>query len=154
MQINSTRFGEVQVDEQDILRFSEGILGFPDEKVFALLPYQEDSPFAVLQSAVEPNLTFFLVDPFSFFADYSFELEDEIAKELKLSDENPPRIVSIVTLSEKMGEMTANLLAPIIINQRDRVAVQIVHGKTSYTTRHRLFPQNKDLMPQDAKGGE
>lgn len=152
MQINSTRFGELEVDEQDILRFPEGVLGFPEEKVFALLPYEEASPFAFLQSATEPNLTFFIVEPFTFFSDYSFELDDEIAKEIGLSAENPPRIVNIVTLTEKINEMTANLVAPIIINQRERVAMQIVHGKTAYTTRHRLFPQ--DLPPQDAKGGK
>lgn len=152
MRIHSTRFGEIEVDEQDILRFPEGILGFPEENAFALLPYQENSPFAFLQSITEPNLTFFIVEPFAFFQEYSFELDDEIAKEIGLSVENPPRIVSIVTLTENVSDMTTNLVAPIVINRRDGIALQIVHNKTSYTTRHRLFP--KEVLTQDVKGGK
>lgn len=152
MKVRSTRFGEIEVSDQFILDFPHGIPGFVDEKVFAFLPYQLESPFAFLQSANEPDLTFMIVEPFSFFPDYDFELEDGIVKELGISDENPPQVFNIVKVVEKLENMTANLLAPILVNWQNRKAMQYVLEKTSYQVRHRVFPNG--LPPQTSKGGE
>ena len=152
MLIQSTRFGEIEVAEAEFLRFPGGIPGFPAEHTFAFLPYQPDSPFAFLQSATDPDLSFIIADPFPFFTDYSFKLEDAIIAELALTEDNPPKIVNIIRIPEKTEEMTANLLAPIIINWTTRTAMQIVLEKSPYTVRHRLFPQG---LPQQAgKGGK
>jgi flagellar assembly factor FliW len=152
MIVRSTRFGEIEVSDQSILEFPHGIPGFVDEKVFAFLPYQLENPFAFLQSVNEPDLTFMIVEPFSFFPDYDFELEDGIVKELGISDENPPEVFNIVKVVEKLENMTANLLAPILVNWQDRKAMQYVLEKTSYQVRHRVFPNG--LPPQTSKGGE
>ena len=151
MIVRSTRFGEIEVSEQSILDFPHGIPGFVDEKVFAFVPYQLESPFAFLQSVNEPDLTFMIVEPFSFFPDYDFELENEIVKELEISDENPPQIFNIVKVVEKLEDMTANLLAPILVNWQSRKAIQHVLEKTSYQVRHRVFPNG---LPQTNKGGD
>ena len=151
MIIKSTRFGELDVAEEMILEFPQGLPGFSNQKSFVFLPYQSDSPFAFLQSANEPDLTFMLVEPFTFFKDYDFEVDDESAEALGLSIENLPQIFNIVSLRGKFEEMTANLLAPIIVNWRDRYAMQIVLEKTSYTIRHRLFPDG--LRSSQGKGG-
>lgn len=140
MLIHSTRLGSVDVPEDKIIDFPFGLPGFSDEKSFAFLPYQDDSPFAFLQSVSEPNLMFLLVEPFSFFQNYDFEVDDEIVEQLGLSNENLPEVFNVVSIREKPEEMTANLLAPIIINWRDQKAMQIVLEKTQYTIRHRLFP--------------
>lgn len=152
MIIQSARFGELEVLEEMIIEFSQGLPGFPTEKSFALLPYQPESPFAFLQSVSEPNLTFMVVEPFTFFQDYIFEIDDEIAKGLGLTDDNTPQIFNIVSLREKTQDMTANLLAPIIINWRDHKGMQLILEKKSYNTRHRLFPDGLPSSPQ--KGGE
>lgn len=141
MLINSVRFGNVEVCERDIVRFPQGLPGFPEEKAFAFIPYGEGSPFAFLQSVNEPNLTFLVADPFAFFDDYTFELDDETVQQLNLNCDNSPQIVNIVTVPEKAEDMTTNLLAPVIINRQTRTAAQIVLEKTPYTTKHRLFPQ-------------
>ncbi|MDF2635272.1 MAG: fliW [Pelosinus sp.] len=152
MKVKSTRFGEIEVSEQAILQFPHGIPGFIDEKVFAFLPYDVDSPFAFLQSVNEPDLTFMIMEPFSFFPDYDFELDNSIVKALGFSDKNPPQIFNIIRMTEKLEEMTANLLAPIIVNWQNRKAMQYVLDKTSYNVRHRVFP---DGLPQQAdKGGQ
>lgn len=152
MLIQSTRFGEIEVADAELIRFPAGLPGFPAEHAFAFLPYQPDSPFAFLQSATDPDLSFVITDPFPFFKDYSFKLEDAILAELGLADDNLPRIVNIVRIPEKTEEMTANLLAPIVINWASRMAMQIVLEKSPYTVRHRLFPQG--LPIQADKGGK
>ncbi len=154
MLIRSSRFGEVEVAEENIIYFPYGLPGFLEERRFAYLACDategKDSPFAFLQSLAEPGLTFVVVEPFAFFTDYEFELQDALADEFGLSAGNPPQILSIVSIPEKAEEMTANLLAPVIINREKRTAVQFVLERSPYTTKHRLFPEGFAKAP----GGE
>ncbi|MDR7866331.1 MAG: flagellar assembly protein FliW [Sporomusaceae bacterium] len=151
MVIESTRFGSLEVDDQDIIRFPQGLPGFDDEKAFAFLPYGPDSPFAFLQSVAEPALTFFVVEPFPFFTDYEFELSDDLAKEIGMTAAAPFQVFCIVTVPDNLEEMTANLLAPLVVNWKERRAVQTVLDNKGYTTRHRLFPAGFPPKPKEGK---
>ena len=140
MKIQSTRFGELNVSEDDVIYFSKGLPGFAEEQRFALLPQGEESPFFFLQSTQDPNLTFLLVDPFAFFAEYHFEIDDKLVAQLGLSAEQPPIALCIVNVPQgKMQDMTANLSAPIIINRFARLGRQVVLTDTSYSLRQRLY---------------
>lgn len=151
MIIKSTRLGNLEIDSQDIIQFPKGLPGFNDEKKFVILPCETEGPFAYMQSVNEPNLTFLLVEPFGFFKDYEFALDEEAIGDLQLSTDHPPRIFNIVTVPDQAEAMTANLLAPLIINPSKRLAQQIVLEKVAYTTRHRLFPNGFPKV--EAKGG-
>lgn len=141
MYTESTRLGKIEYMETDKIVFPDGLPGFADETDFVLLP-QHDSPFAFLQSLREPDLTFLLVDPFAFYPDYQFELHDNMAAKLMLNETNPPQVWCVVTVPQQAANMTANLLAPIIINRKDNMACQYVIESSKYTTRHRLFPES------------
>ena len=152
MKVKSTRFGELEVAEEQLFNFPHGIPGFPDEKTFVYMPHDVESPFSFLQSTTEANLTFLLADPFSFFKGYEFVLEDEVAKELGLSQENLPQVFLIATVKEKLVDMTVNMLAPIVINGVNRTGRQVILEKPEYSIRHKLFP---DGLPTEAiKGGK
>ncbi|MDT8903899.1 flagellar assembly protein FliW [Anaeroselena agilis] len=151
MVIESIRFGSLEVDEHDIIRFPQGLLGFGEEKAFVFLPHGQDSPFAFLQSVSQPELTFFIADPFQFFADYEFELDDDLAGQIGLTADCPLQVFCIVTVADKLEEMTANLLAPVVVNWRERSAVQAVLDRKGYTTRHRLFPDGFPTKPKEGK---
>jgi flagellar assembly factor FliW len=150
MKIKSTRFGELEVPEEQIISFPHGIPGFPNEKTFVYLRYDAESPFSFLQSTTEANLTFLLVDPFTFFQDYEFTLEDEVAQELVLSRENPPQVFLIANVKGKLADMTVNMLAPLVINQVKRTGRQVILDKPQYSICHKLFPQG---LPQAAVEG-
>jgi len=152
MKIQSTRFGEMEISIENILKLDQGIPGFPDESEFAFLPYEENSPFAFLQSTHNANLTFLLVEPFSFLPEYTFELSEEWSKEIGVSTENPPQIFNIVSIREPLQQSTVNLLAPVVVNWRDRKAKQIILEKVEYTTKHLLFPNG--LPEKAAQGGK
>lgn len=153
MLVKSTRFGELEVVEDQIIDFPYGIPGFYDEKRFVFLDYRPDSPFYFLQSIENADLTFLLIDPFAFFNDYEFALDDELAAEIGLSRDNPPAVFNIATVKGSLENMTVNLLAPVVINARDRKGRQIVLEKTDYPTRYALFP---DGLPRQmaAEGGK
>ncbi|WP_312198933.1 flagellar assembly protein FliW [Anaerospora hongkongensis] len=152
MKIQSTRFGELDISVESILKFGQGIPGFPDETEFAFLPYEAGSPFAFLQSTQDADLTFLIVEPFSFLPEYSFELSDEWSKEIGVSTENPPQIFNIVSIKEPLQQSTVNLLAPVIVNWKDCKAKQIILERVEYTTKHLLFPDG--LPSQTPQGGK
>lgn len=151
MIIHSTRFGPVEVDENDVLQFPEGLPGFPEEKVFAFFPYKPDSPFYFLQSVTDQDLSFLMINPFDFFAGYEFSLDDEQVNQLKISQGITPEVYCIVTIRGKIEEMTANLLAPIIINRHHGVALQVILEKSAYTTKHPFISAQEQ---KSAEGGK
>ena len=151
MKIESTRFGELEVAEDQLINFPHGIPGFPDEKTFVYILQDVESPFSFLQSTTEVHLSFLLADPFAFIKDYEFVLEDDIAEELGLSKENRPQVFLIASMKEKLADMTVNLLAPVVVNGVNRTGRQVILDKSGYSIRHKLFPEG--LPIEAAKGG-
>ena len=152
MIIQSTRFGELEVAADQLINFPHGIPGFPDEQSFAYMPQDATSPFSFIQSTTEANLFFLLADPFAFFKDYEFILDDEVAKELDLSPKNPPQVLLIATVKGNLADMTVNLLAPLVINEANRMGRQIILDNREYSTCDKLFPDG--LPTATAQGGE
>ena len=93
MQIQSSRFGWLSVDDDRVITFPRGLLGFPDHSRFALLPASgsaaaaggagDDGCFYWLQSADDPALAFVVVDPAAFFKDYAVPVREDTAADLR-----------------------------------------------------------------------
>ena len=143
LKVYTSRFGEIEVDEAKIVHFKDGIPAFEDEHEFIILPYEEESPYYFMQSLRSPDLAFLLTIPFIFFNDYSFEIDDETIKELDIKNQDDVFYYSMITIPNgSVRYMTANLLAPIVINGENMKAKQVVLEKSNYTTKHRLFPES------------
>ena len=142
--INTLRFGELEIEDQDVVRFADGIPAFEDEHEFVVLPYEEGTPYMFLQSMTTPELAFLMTDPFVFFPDYSFELDDENMEKLAINSMDDVLVCTLISVPRSgVADMTTNLLAPVVINRHTMQARQIVLEKTQYTTKHRLFPEKK-----------
>lgn len=156
--IPTVRFGDVQVDADRILEFIEPILGFSASRRFVILDHAEDSPFKWLQSADEPSLAFVVTNPRFFGIDYEFALPDEAAGQLEISAAEDALVVTIVNIPQgDPGKMTANLLGPVVINQANRRAMQVVLNDTNYSTKTRLIPDealDKQQVSSSAKPAE
>ncbi|MBR1579087.1 MAG: flagellar assembly protein FliW [Selenomonadaceae bacterium] len=139
--INTMRFGEIEISEDKIVHFSRGIPAFEDEHEFVIIPYDEESPYYFMQSLKSPELAFLITTPFVFFPDYSIEVDDETMNELNIQNSEDVLLYSIITIPNgSIRYMTANLLAPLIVNTENMQAKQLVMEKTRYNTKHRLFP--------------
>ncbi|MBQ6975048.1 MAG: flagellar assembly protein FliW [Selenomonadaceae bacterium] len=139
--INTDRFGEVEIDEKRIIHFKDGIPAFEEEHEFVIFPYDEESPYYFMQSLNKPELAFLVTIPEIFFPDYSAEIDDETVEELKITDAEKILVYVLITIPNgSVRYMTANLLAPVVINLENMQAKQIVMEKSNYTTKHRLFP--------------
>ena len=139
--INTSRFGEIEIDEKRIVHFKNGIPAFEDEKEFIILPYDEESPYYFMQSLKSPDLAFLLTVPFLFFPNYTFEIDDNSLEELEINPKTKVLYYTLITIPNgSIRYMTTNLLAPIVLNIDNMTAKQIVLEKTNYTTKERLFP--------------
>jgi flagellar assembly factor FliW len=133
-----TKFEEiVEIKESDILKFEQGLPGFEEEKQFILIP-MEGTPFSILQSVATIELAFVTADPFVFFKEYDFELSALVQEQLHIGKSSDVLVRVIVTVSEPFDKSTANLQAPIIINQKSNAGKQVVLTDSRYQTRHLL----------------
>ncbi len=140
--VYTSRFGEIEVDEQKIVHFKNGIPAFEEEHEFIILPYDEESPYYFMQSLRSPDLAFLLTIPFIFFPEYTFEIDEETVQELDITNRDEIFYYTMVTIPNgSIRYMTANLLAPIVLNSKNMHAKQVVLEKSNYTTKHRLFPE-------------
>ena len=143
--ITTTRFGEIEEDESKIVHFAAGLPAFEDEHEFIIIPYDEESPYVFLQSVTTPDLAFLMAIPFIFFPDYEFRLEDDVLESLALERQEDLLLYTLLTIpGSDIREMTANLLAPIVINSRTNEGRQIVLDKSSYRTKHKLFSKKTE----------
>ena len=143
--VNTVRFGEIDVEEDKIVHFDQGIPAFEDEHEFIVIPYDAESPYYFMQSLATPDLAFLLTVPFVFFPEYEFELDDMSLKELGIKRQEEVLLYVLITIpGGKVEDMTANLMAPVVINTTNLHARQIVLERSGYTTRHRLFPKKEE----------
>lgn len=138
MQIDTKYFGPIQIEKNKIITFESGIPGFPHEKKFALLPL-EGTPFSILQSILTVQVAFVVTDPFLHFPSYEFKLVDEVQQKLQIESEKDVIIFTILTLAKPFANSTANLKAPIVINERTKLAKQMILPEEKYETKHMLF---------------
>ena len=146
MEIESTRFGVLTVDEERVMTFPRGLLGFPEHQRFALVQTGQGNYFFWLQSVDDSNLAFVVTDPSTFFKDYDVALRDETIADLELKDLN---FMQVFVICNKVGEwLTGNLLGPIVVNAANRQAQQIVLTEKKWTTRQPLLKLQAE-MPEE-----
>jgi flagellar assembly factor FliW len=137
----TSRFGPVTVDDGSVVSFTAPILGFDDLTDYVLLDHAEDSPFKWLQSAQEPDLAFVVTNPKYFNIDYEFELPEDACQKLGLTRGEDAIVLTIVNIpADTPKAMTANLLGPVIINQANHKAMQVVLSDVPFSTKTRLLP--------------
>ena len=143
MEIVTSRFGTLNVDDERVITFSKGLLGFPDYTRYALIQTGEENYFFWLQSVDEPNLAFVVTDPSIFFKDYEVPIKDETQAEIQLAD---LAHAQVFVICNKVDEwLTGNLLGPIIVNAANRMAQQVVLTEKKWTTRQPLLKLQSDV---------
>jgi flagellar assembly factor FliW len=140
--IETSMYGELEISEDSIITFTNGIPGFESLRKYTVLQIEEDLAFSYLQSVEEKDLAFIIVNPFLFHTGYEFDIPDAAQEELKITSEKDVAIWSIVTIRDDLQDATMNLVAPIVINIREKLGRQVILPGTTYTTRHKLMPED------------
>jgi flagellar assembly factor FliW len=130
--LRSRRFGDHDVPVDRVLSFPAGLVGFPAARRFALLePARADSPFRCLVCLDEPELGFVVCDARALWPAYVAELALPAGTEA-----GDAVVLAIITVPEDPSAMTANLMAPIVVDGRTRTGCQLVLDTGRWTTRH------------------
>lgn len=143
MKLTTIRFGEIEIDPDNIITFEQGIPGFVDQKRFVIVRMEEGGPFHFLQEVDEGYLSFIITDPFVFHQHYEFKIPDTVQQQLKITKQEDVAIWSIITLVESIEDATINLLGPIIINTKDKLGKQIILQDSPYLVKQPLIKQQQ-----------
>lgn len=140
MKLNTTRFGEIEVQESALFDFVSPILGYDNDRKFILIENGDDSKFKWLQSAKTPSLAFAVTVAGVFGIDYSFELPESTQEELEIEDADDILALSVVVIPHANPRCsTINLLAPIIVNLKNKKASQIILSGSNFEVDYPLF---------------
>lgn len=140
MKINTTRFGELEVDKKDVINFKEGLLGFDTLTKFFIVDPGDQTLILWLQSAEDAAVAFPMLEPKIFKADYAVKLLPVELQSLELeSVEGQASIYSVLSIPQNVTEMTANLKAPIVINNNTKMARQIVLQDNKLDVQHPMY---------------
>ncbi|MCP4590817.1 MAG: flagellar assembly protein FliW [bacterium] len=149
MLIETSRFGQLEVDEQRLITFPNGILGFPNNQVYALVQTGEDSGFYWLQAADRAELAFVVCDPRLFVGEYQVPIRKEEMDSLGVEDPTGAQVFVIVNKIDEL--LTGNLQGPLVVNVATREGKQLVLSDKRYSTRHPLMRiPGKQTMGQTA----
>lgn len=150
--IQTGRFGQLTISEQEIIQIPQGILGFPELKRFCLVDPADDTLILWLQSLENPEIAFPVLEPKVFRTEYAVRLSAAELRELKLENINQSAVFSILTIPSDATQMTANLKAPIVINLKAQLARQVVLQENEYSVKHLMFKELKaHLMTMSAQ---
>jgi flagellar assembly factor FliW len=124
MQLNSTRFGAINIEADDILLFPHGLIGFDEERHWVLLADHDNPSVGWLQSLGKEDLALPVISPRKFCPDYQIRVNRSQIATLELGELDQAYILTIVNKSE--GQLTTNLRAPVVINLDRRIGRQVI----------------------------
>jgi flagellar assembly factor FliW len=136
LKLKTKNFGEIEIDESKIIHFEDGIPGFEHLKNFLIIK-DEELIIDYLQ-AIEEDVTFPIINPFSVNKEYEFKIPDNAIKKLKIENTQDLSVYTIVTIPENIKEMRTNLQAPIIINNKNKKGKQLILDER-YPLRYMIF---------------
>jgi flagellar assembly factor FliW len=123
VKFRTTRFGELKVEEEKVIHFPHGLLGFGAVKRYVLLDYEE-TPVKWLQAVDDPDVAFIVMDPTVLVQDYTIPMDDSMRKALQLEEEDDLAVLTIVRVEN--GKVIANLKGPLLFNSRHKIGLQAI----------------------------
>ena len=145
MKIQTSRFGILDVSDENLLNFSLGLVGFPACRRFVVLDAGKDSDYQWFQSVDEPTLAFVIMDVHLLQPDFRVDVPDEGLRELDITQTDTVLIMVVVTIPPGNPDLaTANLRAPLVVNLRTRKGKQMIL--------HESIPLRFPLLQAAAEG--
>jgi len=158
LKLQSRHFGELEITEEKIIQFPRGMIGFPRARAFCLLQDELYKPYQWMQCVTQPELAFVVVPMIILNPDYQLRLTRPDIDLLKLKADQVPLLLAVVVMADNPDQISANLLAPIVINEPARLGAQIVNDHNGYRSRHyvkeelqKYAREGKDHVSADTK---
>ena len=150
MELATRNFGVIVIEEEKVLSFPQGLFGFADAQRFCLIHKPEALPFHWLQSVDRPELCWVVLPLLFVRPDYRLALTAADRAGVNLGAQEDPLLLTVVVVADDPAQTTVNLLAPLVINEREQTGTQIINEGGGYRTQHVL----RDELETQAKEGE
>lgn len=134
MKILSKHFGEIEIEEEHIVTFEKGIIGFEEYKRYVFIEFEKDSFIYWMQSIQNPDLCFLVANPYVIKSDYILDVYEDDLKYIDMEKEEDLMVFVILNVNLENHTITANLLGPIIVNTKNNKGVQAVSRLNDYPT--------------------
>ena len=132
MQLQTTRFGALDIEPDDVITFTQPIIGFQEFRRFVILPGPETSMIKWLQSVDSGELAFIIMDPRHVVGDYEVKLEEHELAELAVNRSTDLDIYTLVVVPHDPSLVRTNLKAPLLINAKQRLGKQTILERSNY----------------------
>lgn len=140
MKVRTKPYGEMEIADEQLIRFPRGLFGFEDLREYALLDASQP-PFYWLQSIERVEVAFVLIDPHFFRPDYTPDVDTGEMEEIGKPQGEETLVFSIVTIPDNSSLMTANLQGPLILNRRTRQGRQSISTNPRWGVRHVILDE-------------
>lgn len=145
MVIKTKYFGSIEVSEQAIIHFPNGIFGFETEKEFALLSFTDEGDFMLcMQSVHDPFLAFTLLNPFPIMPDYRPRLLEDELRQMGVERSEDLCYYVLCRVSDPISQSSVNLRCPIVLNDITRQARQVILDEYEMRCPLSSFQRKKD----------
>ncbi len=143
MKFESPRFGAIDVDESKLVRFADGLPGFPECSGFIVMDHDRETPLRWLQCVDRPEVAFLIVEPQQIVSSYSVDVPERVLEKIGWDRERDAAgdVLLFVILNVDETELTANLRAPVVVHARERRACQMILDDPGLPLRHPVSPE-------------
>ena len=146
--IFKTKLGEMDLSEEEIITFEEGIPGFDHLRKFAIVSVARTEPIKWLVSLEDKDVALPIIDPWIVRLDYHVDIPEKDVQDLGIEKNEDVSVWCVVVIpKDKPDDATINLLAPIVVNMKNGKAKQIIMETDEYTIKHRI----KDELERSKK---
>jgi flagellar assembly factor FliW len=143
MNIETVKFGNVEVEESRIFDFVLPVIGFNDLSKYVIIEPNKDNLFKWLQSAEDPDLAFPIISVAALNYDYSIDISDDVIQSLEIKNAESLLVMNITSIPQDNPQgTTINLLAPLIFNLENQKAGQIVLSGSGYDISYPMFKKD------------
>ncbi len=146
MRINTSRFGEIDIADEKIIAFHNGIPGFEHCKHFALITSEETEPFHWLQAMEEPDIAIAVINPFRLFPEYSPQVPESALSDIGKPQDEDIVVLTVAVIPPEVTRMTTNLVSPILINSRVNAGRQVILEGSDFQIRQPIFEAVQTLL--------
>ncbi|HUI55146.1 MAG TPA: flagellar assembly protein FliW [Bryobacteraceae bacterium] len=146
----TTYFGEIDFADASVFEFPHGLPGFETEHAFVFLRQPHTEPLMFMQSLGDPKLCFILLPILVADPQYRVNFDKEDIAALRLPPGRQPRIGEDILCAailraadDEQPEPTVNLMAPVVVNLKDKIGMQVIQADSGYSHRQPLFSRQE-----------
>lgn len=125
MRIETKKFGAIEIDEDSVIHFPRGLIGFENCHRFALIKNEDFDPFCWLVSLDAEELSLPILNPNLVNPNFETTLSENLTDHRFLNN-GFNNIFCVVNMDKKVGRFTINLKSPILLNLEERMGKQFI----------------------------